>query len=565
MYLLLIFSFLAGIVTVLSPCILPVLPILLSSGTAQGKSRPLGIVIGVIISFTFFTLMLKSLVEATDLNASILRSIAIFIIAFFGLVMIFPKLSGLFSRATRGIQNLGERFQSNASSGFWSSLTLGLALGLVWTPCAGPILASIITLVAFNQLTFTAFLMTFFYSLGAAVPMFLIAYGGQRVLNTSKSLSHHVEGIRKGFGVLMLFTALAIGMNWDQFFTQKALVYIPNVDIENNPAVIEQLSKITGNESPYAKSAQQTSLSNSGKAPVLTGIVDWLNTPPLSLEQLHGKVVLIDFWTYSCINCVRTLPYLTRWYDTYKDNGFVIIGVHTPEFEFEKEKENVENAIRRFDIHYPVALDNNYGTWKAYSNAYWPAHYLIDQKGEIRQVHFGEGKYLETENAIRSLLNLPAIDKKLESSTSYRTTSEIYLGYARANNYADTISIINNQPAEYNFLPPLSEDHIGLRGLWQVEKENILSLDDSNHLELNFLAEKVFLVLGGASLKPITILLDDKPVIPEYFSKDFNAQGQLFVKEPRMYTILDLKGNYGRHKLSIIIPQGIKAYAFTFG
>lgn len=566
MIILLIFSFLAGVVTVLSPCILPVLPILLSGGAEKGAGRPLAIVLGVIVSFTFFTLALKSLVAFAGLDAEFLRIAAIFIIALFGMMMIFPKFGDLFACAATPVEEAGNRLQAQSrkvKSGFIGGFILGAALGLVWTPCAGPILAAIVTLVAFNNVNTTAFLMTFFYSLGAAIPMFLIAYGGQKITAASKTFSRYGDIIRRIFGILMLMTAFAIFMNWDLMFAQKALTYIPNIDIEDNPAVMERLSQLTG--SKIVNVPEENQLADRGKAPEFTGISHWLNSSPLTLENLHGKVVLVDFWTYSCINCVRTLPYLTRWYDTYKNKGLVIIGVHTPEFEFEKNTQNVEDAIKRFHIRYPVAQDNNYGTWKAYGNAYWPAHYLIDQNGNIRQIHFGEGKYLETENAIRALLNEVPLKKGTEIYSNYPTTPETYLGYRRAERYLSDIDLKKDQSAEYESKGPLTDDHVRINGQWFVEPEYIQSVDDTDTIELNFLASKVFLVLGGQSDQPLKILLDDKPLPKEYYSDDMDSKGQLFVKEPRMYTIIDLKDEFGRHKLTLQVPKGIQAYAFTFG
>jgi cytochrome c biogenesis protein CcdA/thiol-disulfide isomerase/thioredoxin len=567
MGILLIFAFLAGVVTVLSPCILPVLPILLSGGAAKGSSRPLGIVLGVIVSFTFFTLALKSLVEFAGINAEYLRLAAIFIIAFFGLTLLFPQLGNFFARATAPIEKAGTKIQDSSEgikSGFFGGFILGLALGLVWTPCAGPILAAIVTLVAINNVNSVAVLMTLSYSLGAAIPMFLIAYGGQKITHASRFFAKHAEGIRRIFGIAMLAAAFAIFMNWDIEFAQKALTYIPNIDIENNQAVMDRLKNLTGRKSLPAE-ITTGELSDEGKAPPLTGITHWINSPPLTMQDLKGKVVLIDFWTYSCINCVRTLPYLTRWYNTYKDKGFVIIGVHTPEFEFEKNSKNVEDAVQRFHILYPVAQDNNYGTWQAYSNAYWPAHYLIDQQGNIRQIHFGEGKYLETENAIRSLLHESPLKEEKEIAKNIQpSTPETYLGYSRADRYAPDMTLERNQTSVYSSQNPL-EDHVSLKGQWLVTPEYIQSMDDNDQLELNFLAEKVFLVLGGHSDEPITILLDDKPLPPEYYTSDTNDKGQIVVKEPRMYSILDLKNSAARHKLTLRIPKGIQAYAFTFG
>lgn len=576
MLLLLLFAALAGIATVLSPCILPVLPAILSASASGGKGRPLGVILGLITSFVFFTLALTTLVQSVGLSANVLRYIAIAIIGFFGLVLLIPSLSEKFAMLTDGLANFGTRLQARASSqrsGFLSGLIIGAALGLVWTPCAGPILAAITTLVATQKVTFEVVLLTVAYSLGAALPLLIIAYGGQRALSVP-SIAKHAERIRQVFGILMVLTALALGLNWDGVFQQYVLDYIPSIQIEKNAWVQEQIQELRGPSPFTVKSQSKTDdkgaeiLPYIAPAPPLKGVTAWINSPPLTLDQLKGKVVLIDFWTYSCINCIRTFPYLRRWYDAYKDRDFVIIGVHTPEFEFEKDENNVKKAAERFQLAYPIAMDNQYQIWQAFYNSYWPAHYLIDQNGIVREVHFGEGAYLETENAIRSLLQLPLLTEEKKEKAPNHTVSmtrETYLGHKRAEAYASEIHIVRNEMAPYNYVNALKPNEVGLKGDWTVDAEQITSDSDDAQLSLNFQANRVYLVLGGSSPLPIKVELDGKPLPSSLWTSDMNTEGEILVKDPRKYDIVDLKGEGGRHLLTLHVPKGIQAYAFTFG
>jgi cytochrome c biogenesis protein CcdA/thiol-disulfide isomerase/thioredoxin len=583
---LLLFAFFAGIVTVLSPCVLPVLPAILSAGLSGGKWRPLGVVCGIVFSFTFFTLTLTSIVQRLGFSVNLLRYTAILIIGFFGMVMIMPFLTDWFARLTNSVADLGSSIQSVEKSkkkGFFSGFFLGTALGLVWTPCAGPILAAISTLVATQSVTFAIILLTLSFSLGAGLPLLGIAYGGQKVIEVVPFFSRCSEGIRKLFGWIMLLTALALAFNWDIYFQQKVLDYLPNIQVENNARVQQELNKLrpppvafpgagTFNAEGVFSQGSSTvdQLPQLAQAPEIVGIAGWLNSSPLSLKELYGKVVLIDFWTYSCINCIRTFPYLIRWNEVYKDKGLVIVGVHTPEFEFEKDPENVKKALERFHISYPVALDNEYKTWSAYQNAYWPAHYLIDQNGVIRQVHFGEGGYLATENAIRSLLGEgPVKGEPLLPSVlgiaSKGMTPEIYLGYKRGANYAAFGQVMRDSSINYSYGEPLEDDQVGLKGLWKVEAESILSEANNSSLEVNFSAKRVYLVLGGESDLPVRVEMDGLPLPQVNWTTDMDKGGMIFVNDARKYDVVDLKGSHGRHRLTLHIPKGIKAYAFTFG
>lgn len=553
---LLLFSFVAGVFTILSPCILPILPAILSAGTLKGTWRPFAIILGLVLSFSFFTLTLTAIVHATGISPNILRYLAIFMIAAFGLVMVFPKLSEWFSKVTAPIAGLGQNLQSKQpKSGFWSGLLFGAALGLVWTPCAGPILAAITVLVATQSITWNTVLITLAYSIGAGIPMFLIAYGSRQVIQSSEWLSSHLEGIRRFFGVVMILTAVAIALHWDMFFQQQISRIFPTVMIEDNALVKQQLDELQQIKALRQKGAMLALipgvLSDYGPAPEIVGITNWLNSPPLSLKNLRGKVVMIDFWTYSCINCLRTLPYIKKWHEDYKDKGFVVIGVHTPEFEFEKNPMNVAEAAARLGVNYPIAEDNDYKTWLSYSNRYWPAHYLIDKEGNLRMVHFGEGGYVATENAIRQLLGMGPLQTVEEKKEFKPLTPEIYLGFARAKNYAPDVHIKEDGITNYTFSGVLSSDTVGLKGPWRVEKEKITAASGHSFLELNFLAGDVYLVLSGKTKLPIQVVLDGKMV------------SEIKMDGDRKYDIVSTE--YGRHMLSLKIPQGVSAYAFTFG
>jgi cytochrome c biogenesis protein CcdA/thiol-disulfide isomerase/thioredoxin len=561
---LILFAVLAGLVTVLSPCILPVLPILLAAGVGQGRYRSLGIILGLIISFSFFTLALTALVHATGISPDGLRYIAIAVIIICGLMMLFPALGDRFAAMTSALAHIGSAVQEKSQfvgTGFLSGCIVGIALGLIWTPCAGPILATITTLVASSSITLSTIVVTLAYSTGAAIPMFLISYGGNKIINSTMVVARYTENIRRAFGLLMILGALAIAFHVDVILQQFTLKYFPMVNIENNEAVTRELGTLKTNQN----TAFSFTDNNKPEAPAIVGIQQWLNSAPLSLEQLRGKVVLIDFWTYSCINCVRTLPHVERWYNTYKDAGFVIIGVHTPEFEFEKNVENVKSALQRFGITYPVALDNKYATWKNYNNHYWPAHYLIDQNGIVQEHHFGEGDYTETENAIRKILGLAPLAATVEHETAGALTPETYLGYARAQSYHDELQIQKDQPSTYDYHAILNADQVGLKGVWQVGPESIQAHSDDAQLNLNFTANRVYLVMRSPAPQLVNVLLDGQAVPMTYRTIDMNAQGQIQVSVPRMYDILNLKGDNGRHVLTLEFPKDVSPYVFTFG
>jgi cytochrome c biogenesis protein CcdA/thiol-disulfide isomerase/thioredoxin len=421
MLILLGFAFLAGVVTVLSPCILPVLPVVLASALGTQRFRPLGVVTGLVASFTVFTLALTSLVALVGISPDALRLGGALVIGLFGLVLVLPSLLARFETLTSRLANLGGPHQ--AGGGYWGGVLLGGSLGLVWAPCAGPILAAITTLVATSQLSLTAVAITFTYGLGVGVPMLLIAYGGRRIITRARGLNRYAARLQRAFGAIMVAFAFTFFLGLDRAVTTALTQSVPPewtqalTSLEDQPSVRSALASLQGRAAPAGAAPTVTAtaptavlagpradLPDLGPAPELAGIVGWINGEPTTLAALRGRVVLIDFWTYSCINCIRTLPHVTAWDQTYRDRGLVVIGVHTPEFEFEKSRDNVALAAQQQGIKYLVAQDNNYATWQAFGNLYWPAKYIIDAQGHLRYHHFGEGQYAETEKVIQDLL-----------------------------------------------------------------------------------------------------------------------------------------------------------------
>jgi len=576
MILLIAFAFLAGIVTILSPCILPILPIILSStigGREIGKSRPFGVVIGFVLSFTFFTLFLSTIVRLSGISADALRLVSVFVIAGFGLSFLIPRfqllLEQLFSKLA-GFVPQG----SNTKTGFWSGLLIGLSLGLLWTPCVGPILASVISLAITGAVTLDAFIITFAYSLGTAIPMFLIMIGGQNVLRRVPWLLANTSHIQKSFGVLMIITALGILTNVDRKFQTFILNKFPQYGVgltkfEDTELIRDELEGLGGKDvrkEDIGKPMFDLLQPKGTKAPEIIPGGVWFNSSPLTLEELQGKVVIIDFWTYSCINCQRTFPYLRAWWDKYKDKGLVIIGVHSPEFEFEKNKENVAKAIADFKLSYPIVQDNNFETWRAYNNRYWPAKYFIDKEGYIRYSHFGEGAYDESEKVIQDLLKETGA-KDVTSNISnpsyqiYAETPEIYLGYGRIDNFASPENIVQDKISSYTPPSTLPENNVSFEGNWLVMEE-YANPQKGAALYLKFEAKEVFLVMrtSGSPAK-VKVYIDDKM---QYFGED-NQNGIVTVDSDSLYKLINLP-NPGMHTLRLEFEDtNVQLFAFTFG
>ena len=579
MILLLAFSFLAGFVTILAPCIWPVLPIVLSSSIAGGKGhqRPLGITLGVMLSFMIFTLSVSYLVRIFHLDPNILRIIAVVIIAFLGLTMIIPALATKFELFVSRLSNAFGQNSTNTSNEFLPGFIAGLSLGIVWSPCAGPILATVATLAATGQISLSVILVTVAYVTGVGVPLFAFAYGGQQFIKRARGINKYTGRIQQAFGVLMILAAIAIFTNYDQTLQLQLLSKFPALGtavngFENSNLVKNQLGLLKGKQS--TQSTDTTGLFNANiPAPDFLGIDKWLNTgKPLKIASLKGKVVLVDFWTYTCINCIRTLPHVTSWYDKYKYDGFVVIGVHTPEFQFEHDTNNVLNAIRMYGIHYPVAQDNEYATWNSYSNQYWPAEYLIDEKGIIRRTHFGEGEYDQMELAIRSLLKeagkkiTGGLDTMSDQTPQNQLSPETYLGSKRMQYYFPSGSL-GNGTKTFSLSDNLSKNSFSYGGAWIITDDYATSGSNAV-LNYSFTASKVFIILAPGSAKQnptVKVYLDGKIIDPSIAGKDLKG-GIITVDSDRLYNVVDLHGKTENHilKLEFRIP-GIQAYTFTFG
>ena len=581
---LIFFTFLSGIVTIFAPCIWPILPIVLSSSVSGGKKKPLGLVTGLAVSFIFFTLTLATIVTFIPFDPEVLRYFAVIIIAFLGVVLVVPALGDRLEVLVSRLGSFGGRFTSGRGDGFGGGFVTGAALGLIWTPCAGPILAAVATLAATRSVSFEAFILIVVYVAGVSIPLYILTLIGGKALAKTRSLSLYTGVIQKVFGIIMILSALMIFFGYDKKLQVTLLEKFPHYGnfltiFETQAEKTGQLESIrTGKETiPGEKESRvldamlQPKLENLGKAPEITGINGWLNSDGTSLEALRGKVVLIDFWTYSCINCIRTLPHVTGWYEKYKDQGFVVIGVHTPEFAFEHKKENVAEALKKYHIQYPVAQDNDYATWQAYSNRYWPAHYLIDAEGNVRRVHFGEGEYEETEAAIVALLK--EAGKKVEvkkadmlDETPTRAgvrTPETYLGSDRGEKLVSPEKITGDKQV-FTVPQSLRLNEYAFEGEWQVEGERATALSQGK-LQLRFQGKKVFLVMSpfGTRSSTVKVFLDDAVIEQRVSGKD-GSGGMIEVTEDRLYEIVDFKGESREGVLRLEFQEGTAVYAFTF-
>ena len=574
MILLIAFAFLAGIITVLSPCILPILPIVLTSsigGVNTGKSRPIGVVSGFILSFTFFTLFLSTIVRLSGIPAETLRFASVIVVAGFGISLLIPQFQIFVERLFSKLASFMPKNQGR--TGFSGGLLIGFSVGLLWTPCVGPILASVISLAITGTVTLDAFLITLAYSLGTAIPMFLIIHGGQSALRRVPWLLANLGHIQKVFGILMILTAIGIFFNIDRKFQTFILQAFPQygtglTKFEDNSLIQKSISELNG-QKPISKPglANLAVLPEYGKAPDFISGGQWINSSPLTIESLRGKVVLVDFWTYTCINCQRTLPYLKSWYEKYKEDGLVVIGVHTPEFEFEKNTDNVKEAVEDFKLTYPVMQDNNYDTWSAYSNRYWPAKYLIDKDGVIRYFHFGEGEYDQTEKAIQDLLG--ASDTQTISNPEYEINSktpELYLGYSRIQYLSSPEEIQKDKSALYSSPQTQDSSTFSYQGMWTIGSEYAMP-EKGSKLLLNFDAEDVFLVMrpkeknnsGNISLK-----LNGKPISKPAQGKDVD-EGIVQITKDKLYNLIHFEKAQKAQLEIEFLDNNIQAFAFTFG
>jgi len=584
MALLILFGFVAGAGTALSPCVLPVLPIALSAGATGGRRRPLGIVVGLAVSFTFATVALVYAISALGLPGDLLRKLAIAVLLGFGIVLMIPPLAARIEAAmSRFAGRLG--VARGGGDGFWSGIAVGASLGLVYAPCAGPILAGVITVSASQSFTAGRLAVALSYGIGSAAVLYLLMLGGRRVV---APLARRGNGLQVAMGAVMVVVALAMAGNYDIRFQNRiagdlpGFLVNPTEGLEDTAAARTALEGVRGEAAhgvgAVAASAPQPSTGPGGEAelPVLgtaPEFVDtqaWFNTPgnrPLTLRSLRGRVVLVDFWTYSCINCLRTLPYLTAWDRTYRKDGLTIVGIHSPEFPFEKDAGNVQEAIERNGIHYPVAQDNDLATWSAYGNQYWPAEYFIDAQGRVRYAHFGEGEYGKKERIIRELLAEAGrpVGKKESGAHGIApspsvTTPETYLGAARAERFVNPM--LSPGSRDFGDPSPPPPNEFAYRGRWKIALESATAKGGS--LDLNFGARRVYLVLGSPGrTRHMRVLLDGRPIPDSIAGSDVHG-GVVDIAAQRLYSLVDLPA-VGHHLLRLEPEPGVTAYAFTFG
>jgi cytochrome c biogenesis protein CcdA/thiol-disulfide isomerase/thioredoxin len=584
MVVLMLFGFIAGAGTALSPCVLPVLPIALSAGATGGRRRPLGVVVGLAVSFTFATVALVYVISALGLPDDLLRKLAIGVLLAFGVTLMIPPLA---ARVEAWMSRFAGRagVAGGGGDGFWSGTAVGASLGLVYAPCAGPILAGVITVSASQPFTGGRLAVALSYGIGSAVVLYFLMLGGRRLV---APLSRRGAGLQVAMGAVMVVVALAMAGNYDVKFQNNIASSLPSFlvnpteGLEGSASARAALTDVRG-ESAHgvgavaASAPQPTTAANGrsnlpvlGTAPEFVGNQQWFNTPgdrPLTLRSLRGHVVLVDFWTYSCINCLRTLPYLTAWDRTYRKDGLTIVGVHSPEFPFEKDAGNVKEAIERNGIHYPVAQDNELATWSAYGNQYWPAEYFIDAQGRVRYAHFGEGEYGKKEQIIRQLL-AEAGGKVAGEETTVRavapsatvTTPETYLGAARAERFTNPML----SPGSHDFTAPpsLPANEFAYRGRWRISLDSATA--EGGSLDLSFGARRVYLVLGSPGhSRTMRVLLDGRPISSAAAGSDVH-NGAVTITAQRLYNLVDLP-RVEDHLLTLEPEAGVMGYAFTFG
>ena len=593
MALLILFGFVAGAATALSPCVLPVLPIALSAGATGGRRRPLGIVAGLAVSFTFATVALVYVISALGLPDDLLRKLAIFVLLAFGISLMIPPLAARLEAWLSRFAGIAGGPRSGGGDGFWSGVAVGGSLGFVYAPCAGPILAGVITVSASQSFNTGRLAVALSYGLGSAVVLYFLMLGGRRVI---APLARRGSGFQVAMGAVMVVVALAMLGNYDVKFQNKiasslpSFLVNPSKSLEDTGSARKALADVRGGSggalgeataeaavtgsSASGGGGEATGRSSGlpviGTAPEFTDTQQWFNTPgdrPLTLKSLRGRVVLVDFWTYSCINCLRTLPYLTAWDRRYRKDGLTIVGIHSPEFPFEKDAGNVGEAIQRNGIEYPVAQDNDLANFTRYGTEYWPAEYFIDAKGRVRYVHFGEGEYGEKEKVIRELLaeaghSVGAGEsgaRGIEASTGV-TTPESYLGSLRADRFVNGPIAAGTHDFGSPAAPPTNG--LAYSGRWKVEPESATA--EGGALELSFGARRVYLVLGSpGQSRRVRVLLDGRP-IPDRLAGSDVHHGVVTVSGQRLYDLVDLPKVEDR-TLRLVPEAGVMGYAFTFG
>ena len=568
-------AFVGGVLTILSPCILPVLPFVFSRADQPFRRSGLPLLTGMALTFAVVaTAAAFGGHWIVRLNQGG-RYVAIAIFLVLGLTLLFPSLA---EALTRPLVQAGSRIQGGPTSevSIGKSFILGISTGLLWAPCAGPILGLILTGAAIQGPGARSSFLLLFYALGAATSLGIALLAGKKVFSAMKRSLFIDVWIRRVLGAAVIFGAVAIALGWDTgLLTRFSFV--------NTAKAEEHLVSALGTKKVALGRVveQQSALPDEGPMPELSGAVAWLNSPPLTTKSLRGKVVVIDFWTYSCINCLRALPYTEGWAAKYKDAGLVVIGVHTPEFAFEKERSNVEKAVRDLKITYPVAIDSDYKIWTAFNNQYWPAHYFIDGKGHIRAHHFGEGGYAESEHIIQELLkengttsldqgvlNVTGTGAEAASDNKNVGSPETYVGYKRAGNFASAEPVAKDSRKTYTPQPRLSLNQWALGGSWKVGEESAVLESVPGKIVFRFHARDLHLVLGPTKNgKPIRFVVKLDGTAPgDDHGADTDPAGAGTVQGNRLYQLIRQKGAVEDRTFEIdFLDPGVQAFAFTFG
>ena len=577
--LLFLLAYAGGVLTILSPCILPVLPFVFARSDQPFLRSGLPLLLGMAITFAgVATLAAVGGGWAVQANAYG-RDAAIVLLALFGLTLLFPHLS---DALTRPLVALGSRLSEQAADGSRQgssvapSFLLGVATGLLWAPCAGPILGLVLTGAALEGASAKTSLLLLAYAAGAATSLGIALLIGGRVFNAMKRSLGASEWIRRGLGVALLCGVVVIALGLDSgLLTRLSLANTSRVE----QALVDKIRPMPA--APAASGALDlAALPVEGQFPSLDGAIEWINSPPLTAEGLRGKVVLVDFWTYSCINCLRSLPYVRAWAGKYKDQGLVVIGVHSPEFAFEKQVSNVRQAVKDLHVDYPVAVDNDWTIWRAFHNDYWPAHYFIDAQGRVRHHHYGEGEYDVSEAVIQQLLReaghmvtggpvqVAAEGAQAAPDNKQDWSPETYIGYDRARKFASTGGAVHDVAHDYAMLPQPTLNQWGLAGSWTVLGEHAVADQPGAKIVYRFHARDLHLVLGPtADGKPVRfrITLDGQPPQGDH-GADVDAQGNGKVTAQRLYQLVRQQGVVGDRTFEIeFLDPGVQAFAFTFG
>lgn len=559
---------LGGLITGISPCILPVLPVIFLSGGAQSARLPLGeggvstvsrwrpylVILGLVTSFSVFTLLGSFLLALLGLPQDVLRWAGIVVLVLIGVGLIVPAFQHILEKPFSWIP---QKAVGTERGGF----TLGIALGAVYVPCAGPVLAAITVAGSTGRIGVGTIVLTVSFAIGAALPLLVFALAGRRVAERVKAFRARQKLIRTVGGVVMIALAVGIAFNAPQAIQRLLPDYTSALQEGLGTDEVADALDLGGLVTDENKDLDQctngaTELESCGTAPELRGLTGWINSDPVTLEQLRGQVVLVDFWAYSCINCQRSIPHVVAWDQAYRDAGLTVIGIHSPEYAFEKEQRNVEAGARDFGIEYPVALDNSLSTWTTYRNRYWPAHYLIDAEGMVRHIRFGEGGYADTEKLIRELLLQSNPDAQLPPATELAddtpdagaTTPETYLGSTKKVNYAGEQAY---RTGRFSFPDAVAVDSYALDGQWTIGTQSVTPDGGDARIRLAYRAgDEVRMVLSGEG----TVTVDGGGT-----TRRIDVSGT-----PTSYRLLDLDGETAG-TITVTVSPGVEAFSFTFG